>query len=90
MLALSRERNSRSVLFRGRIHVPARLARARIERTVEALEHGREIGLDALQREELLVELVIATFAEPDEAVLFLRQALAFDHEPDRIRHPLR
>src|SRR3954464_15279388 len=61
---------SAAVLLGSGIHVPALRARARVERAVEALEHRREIALDAVEHEELLEELVVAALAEPEETVL--------------------
>src|SRR5579884_1976100 len=75
---------------RHRMHVAAGLARARRDGTVEALEHCGEIGLDVPQHEEFLVQLVVAAFAEPQQTVLLVRQALALDDQADRAGHALR
>src|SRR5690606_3492368 len=62
-----------------RMHVPAVAARALLERAVESLEHRREIALDVLQLEELLVQPVVAALAVPQQAVALVRQAHALD-----------
>ena len=40
--------------------------------------------------EELLVQLVVALLAEPQQAVELVRQAPALDHQADRVGHALR
>lgn len=57
---------------------------------MEALEHRWEIGLDAVQREEFLVELGIALLAVPTESVFLVAKATTLDHQADRIRAALR
>src|SRR5690606_6782967 len=78
------------VACRRRIQVPAAFAGAVLARGVEAIEHRREILLDVAQGEEFLVQLVVAVLAVPQQAVLLVRQALAFDHQADRAGHALR
>src|SRR5690625_4718130 len=46
---------------------------------VEAIEDGREIGFDVLQREVFLVKFVVAILAKPQQAVLFAFLAAALD-----------
>src|SRR3546814_544400 len=78
------------VLRRCRVQVLALLAGAVFARGVEAFEHRREVLLDVIQEEVLLVQLVVALFAEPHQAVVLVRQALAFDDQADRVGHALR
>src|SRR5690606_12383802 len=66
------------------VEVSAGFAGALFGGAVEAIEDRREVVLDVLELEELLVQLVVALFAVPQQAVLLARQALAFDHQADR------
>src|SRR5690606_20221274 len=78
------------VLLRRRIQLPALLAGAVVARGVEALEHRRKVLLDVVEEEVLLVQLVVAPLAEPQQAVVLVRQAFALDDQADRTGHALR
>src|ERR1700761_2403607 len=77
------------VFRRRRIQMSAGVAGACVARAVEPVEYGREVTLDAVEHEILLIQLVIAAFAKPQEPVFFMCQASAFDHQPDRVGHAL-
>lgn len=55
-----------------------------------AVEDRSELLFNIHQLEKLLVEFVVASFAEPHEAVQLARATLTLDDEPDRVRGPLR
>src|SRR5690606_27601260 len=94
--ALGCRRPGRSSSVRGlvaggtRVEVAAGLAGAPVDGAIEAVENRREVVLDVLELEVLLVQLVVALFAEPQQAVLLVREALALDHQADRTGGALR
>src|SRR5690606_10053416 len=73
-----------------RVEVAAGLAGAPVGGAIETVEDRREVVLDVLELEVLLVQLVVALFAEPQQAVLLVREALALDLQADRTGRALR
>ena len=68
----------------------AGLAGAVFGRAVKAFENGMELVFDIGQMKEFFIDFDVAALAEPQQPVLFVRQALAFDHqavpcEPPRV-----
>src|SRR3954469_264348 len=55
-----------------------------------ALEHGLKLPDDVGEVERLPVQLGPAAVADPEEGILFLRQAPALDHQAHRVGGPLR
>ena len=51
----------------------AMFAGAMLQVTEEAVEHRRELGLDVREVEVFLVELGVASLAEPQQAILLIR-----------------
>src|SRR5690606_38489011 len=90
MSILSMAGSGVAVLRRRGIQVPALAAGPMPARAIEAFEHRREVPFDVPEHEELLVQLVVAALAVPEQAVLLVRQAAALDHQADRVRHALR
>ena len=59
-------------------------------RIVEAVEDGGKLLDDVVDVQILLVELVVAAVAKPQETIELVIQAFALDDQPDRVLEALR